>query len=205
MTEAERLTTTEPTEMLEFLEGKAIDRKLRLLACCVRHSWWPVLSDARSRTALEVSERFADGIATEDELFAATEQARAAWLEEVEREVSDERTSAAELVYWAAFPGRAHNRFAGMHSDDAGTVCGRVREIFGNPFRPITLNPTCLTSTVLSLATNIYNDKAFDRMPILADALQDAGCDNEEILDHCRQPSEHVRACWVVDLLLDKK
>ncbi len=44
-------------------------------------------------------------------------------------------------------------------------------------------------------------DRAFDRMPILADALQDAGCDNLNILNHCRQPGEHVRGCWVVDLL----
>ena len=62
----------------------------------------------------------------------------------------------------------------------------------GNPFRPITLNPSWLTSTVLALANGIYEEKAFDRMPILADALQDAGCDNEDILNHCRQPGEHV-------------
>jgi hypothetical protein len=80
-----------------------------------------------------------------------------------------------------------------------------IRDIFGNPFRPITLNPSWLTSTVLALATGIYQEKGFERMPILADALQDAGCDNEDILNHCRQPREHVRGCWVVDLLLDKK
>ncbi len=80
-----------------------------------------------------------------------------------------------------------------------------VRDIFGNPFRPITLNPSWLTPTAFSLATGIYNELAFDRMPILADALQDAGCENEDILTHCRQPGEHVRGCWAVDLLLDKK
>ena len=80
-----------------------------------------------------------------------------------------------------------------------------IREVFGNPFRPITLKPSWLTSTVLALATGIYADKAFDRMPILADALQEAGCDNDDILDHCRHPGEHVRGCWVVDLLLNKK
>jgi hypothetical protein len=80
-----------------------------------------------------------------------------------------------------------------------------VKEIFGNPFRPLTINPSWLTSTVLALATGIYDEKAFDRMPILADALQDAGCDNEQILNHCRQPGVHVRGCFVVDLLLNKK
>jgi hypothetical protein len=79
-----------------------------------------------------------------------------------------------------------------------------LRDIFGNPFRPITLNPAWLTSTVLALASGIYNEKAFDRMPILADALQHAGCDNADMLNHCRQPEEHVRGCWVVDLILSK-
>ena len=79
-----------------------------------------------------------------------------------------------------------------------------LRDIFGNPFRAVTLDPSWLTSTVLALAAGIYNDRAFDRMPILADALQDAGCDNEEILNHCRQAGEHCRGCWVVDLILSK-
>jgi hypothetical protein len=79
-----------------------------------------------------------------------------------------------------------------------------VRELGGNPFRPVTLNPSWLTSTVLSLANSIYAERAFERMPILADALQDAGCDNEDILNHCRQSGVHIRGCFVVDLLLGK-
>jgi hypothetical protein len=79
-----------------------------------------------------------------------------------------------------------------------------LRDIFGNPFRPITINPSWLTPTVVALTSGIYSEKAFDRMPILADALQDAGCDNEDILNHCRQPGEHTRGCWALDLLLDK-
>jgi hypothetical protein len=78
------------------------------------------------------------------------------------------------------------------------------RDIFGNPFRPTTLNPSWLTSTVLALAQQMYDSRDFSPMPILADALQDAGCDNEDILNHCRQPGEHTRGCFVVDLLLGK-
>lgn len=80
-----------------------------------------------------------------------------------------------------------------------------LRDIIGNPFRPITLDPAWLTSNVVSLAQAIYNDRAFDRMPILADAIEEAGCTNPDILQHCRQPGVHVRGCWVVDLLLDKE
>ncbi|MBA4192540.1 MAG: hypothetical protein C0467_31620 [Planctomycetaceae bacterium] len=77
--------------------------------------------------------------------------------------------------------------------------------MFGNPFRSIVVDPSWLTSTVLSLAKGIYTDRAFERLPILADALQDAGCDSVEILQHCRDESlTHVRGCWVVDLVLGK-
>jgi hypothetical protein len=80
-----------------------------------------------------------------------------------------------------------------------------LRDIFGNPFRPVTLNPAWCTSNVTGLAQSIYVDRAFDRLPILADALEEAGCDNADILNHCRQPGEHVRGCWVVDLVLRKE
>jgi hypothetical protein len=70
---------------------------------------------------------------------------------------------------------------------------------------PVTLDPSWLTSSVVALATGIYEEKAFHQMPILADALQDAGCDNEDILTHCREPAEHVRGCFVVDQVLGKQ
>ncbi|MBL8795191.1 MAG: hypothetical protein JNM56_14900 [Planctomycetia bacterium] len=76
-----------------------------------------------------------------------------------------------------------------------------MRDLVGNPFRPVTVNPAWLTPTVISLAQAIYAERAFDRLPILADALEDAGCDHADILNHCRQPGEHVRGCWVIDLL----
>ncbi|MBN9119827.1 MAG: hypothetical protein J0I06_11820 [Planctomycetes bacterium] len=79
------------------------------------------------------------------------------------------------------------------------------RDIFGDPFHPVEVRPEWLTSTVVALARGIYADHAFDRLPILADALQDAGCDDEDVLDHCREPREHARGCWVVDRLLGKR
>lgn len=82
---------------------------------------------------------------------------------------------------------------------------GLIREIAGNPFRPAAFDPSWLTSTVVALAQGVHRDRAFDRLPILADALQDAGCENVDILNHCRQPGAHVRGCWVIDLLLGKE
>jgi hypothetical protein len=82
--------------------------------------------------------------------------------------------------------------------------CELIREIVGNPFGDLTVNPASRTATVTSLATAIYDERAFDRMPILADALEEAGCTIADVLNHCRQQGEHVRGCWVVDLVLGK-
>jgi len=78
-----------------------------------------------------------------------------------------------------------------------------LRDIFGNPFRPITFDPTWRTDTAVILAQQMYDSRNFGAMPILADALQDAGCESAEVLNHCRDPhAAHVRGCWVVDLVL---
>ncbi len=89
--------------------------------------------------------------------------------------------------------------------EESSPLARLVRDIFGNPFRPVAVDPSWLTSTVTSLATSIYAERAFDRMPILADALEEAGCDHADILTHCRGDGPHVRGCWVVDLLLGKE
>jgi hypothetical protein len=80
--------------------------------------------------------------------------------------------------------------------------CRLAREIVGNPFRPVAFNPHWRTSDVVGVARAIYEDRAFDRLPILADALMDAGCADEQILAHCRGGGPHVRGCWAVDLAL---
>jgi hypothetical protein len=79
-----------------------------------------------------------------------------------------------------------------------------LRDIFDNPFRPLTFDSDWRTSTAVALAQQMYDSRDYSPMPILADALQDAGCDSSDILDHCRGPGPHVRGCWVVDLVLGK-
>ncbi|MBP3957292.1 hypothetical protein J8F10_18765 [Gemmata sp. G18] len=93
---------------------------------------------------------------------------------------------------------------SGGATDERAAQVELLRDIFGNPFRPLTFDLAWLTSDVLALAHGIYEERAFDRVPILADALQDAGCDNTDILSHCRSEGAHVRGCWVVDLVLGK-
>jgi hypothetical protein len=79
------------------------------------------------------------------------------------------------------------------------------REVFGSPFRPVTVNPSWLTSTVTALARRMYESRDFGAMPVLADALQDAECDNGDLLDHCRGPGPHVRGCWAIDAILGER
>lgn len=97
-------------------------------------------------------------------------------------------------------PGAYADLFASLRSPYSSLF----RCVFGNPFRPVTLDPSWLTSIVTAIAKQMYESRDFSPMPILADALQDAGCDNTVILDHCRGPGPHVRGCWVVDLILQK-
>ena len=105
----------------------------------------------------------------------------------------------------AATDRSAHEEWQRLRDADRADLANLFRDVFGNRFRPVTADPAWLTSTVVALASGIYADRAFDRLPILADALQDAGCDNADVLGHCRGPGPHVRGCWVVDLLLGKQ
>jgi hypothetical protein len=86
--------------------------------------------------------------------------------------------------------------------------CDLLRDAFGNPFQPVALNPAWLCwhdGCVVSMARAIYEERRFEEMPILADALEEAGCDDEEILWHCREEPEHARGCWLLDAILGKK
>jgi hypothetical protein len=79
-----------------------------------------------------------------------------------------------------------------------------ARDIFINPFRPVTFAPEWRSEAAVGIAAKMYDSRDFGNMPILADALQDAGCDHADILSHCRGDGPHVRGCWVVDLVLGK-
>jgi catechol 2,3-dioxygenase-like lactoylglutathione lyase family enzyme len=94
---------------------------------------------------------------------------------------------------------------ATLGTAEGNTQADLVRCIVGNPFRPVAVDPAWLRPGVVELARTIYEDWACDRMPELADALEQAGCANADILAHCREPGPHVRGCWVVDLLLGKE
>jgi hypothetical protein len=212
MTEQEWLACTISPRMFNAIWRQASNRKLRLVACARCRQWWKELVDDRSKKAVETAERFADYLADDQEREMALEQARLV-LEEMVAEQRFEEAAvariarvAAELAKHALADREEAFYIAGervVHEDPIH--CGVIREVFGNPFRPVTVDPAWRTSNVTAVAQAIYDDRAFDRLPILADALEDAGCDNADILNHCRQPGVHVRGCWVVDLMLGKE
>ena len=90
-----------------------------------------------------------------------------------------------------------------VYAAESKAHCDIIRDVFGNPFRPVTFSPEWRTDTAVSLARTMYESRDFSAMPILADALEDAGCDNADILTHCRGSGPHVRGCWVVDSVLN--
>ena len=223
MTEADWLTCTDPRQMLEFLRGKASQRKLRLFACACCRLVWHLLLDERSRAAVEAAERFADGRLTESDRQAvfcsACDVSRVfyrrpdAWPETTLRlrrqHLLDKIKRAAFLAAFAV-GSRAGDVEVYIRSTDGNPVNGGMQarllaEIFGNPFRRIPVNSQWLTPRVVALAQTIYDERTFEQMPVLADALEEAGCDRQLILAHCEGPGPHARGCWVVDLVLAKE
>jgi hypothetical protein len=228
MTEQEWRVCADPKEMLEFLGRKASERLLRLFGCACCRRIWHLITDKQRRNALEAAEGYADGIVTSDELQQALSSAMGVYQGGGVSLVDGAILVACHFHPWdelaiantiSLLESAASAAAGGPPWDDAWMQAripelkqqaGLLRDIFGRIFytktlfRPTLLDPNWLTSTVISLANQMYDSKNFVPMPILGDALQDAGCDEADILDHCRQSGVHVRGCWVVDLLLQK-
>jgi hypothetical protein len=225
MTEQEWLECADPQPMLDFLIGKAGDRKMRLFACACCRRIWRLLVDVRSQRAVEVAERFIESevsrVVLASAITAADEAIRQISIAsgpEAEREAAVAATKAAicaritamrynhDAWVYAAEDTSWHVRYADENED--GEQASLLRDLFGPlPFGPISRNPLWFAwnnRTVPKIAQTIYDDRAFDRMPILADALEEAGCGHTDILNHCRSDGPHVRGCWVVDLVLGK-
>jgi hypothetical protein len=177
-----------PVPMLDFLRGRASDRKIRLFVVAVcRRRWDGHPPDELSRTAIEMAERFLEGRATEEDFVAAGCPAGEDLIDVL-------------IAGYEAYP-------VGILWE-LSIQADLLRDIFGNPFRRVTVQPSWVQwkdGTVLHLARSIYEDRRFEDLPILADALEEAGCTDLDILGHCRSGGDHVRGCWVVDLVLGKR
>lgn len=211
MTEAEWLACQTPRQLFGAFGDPLTERKVRLFACACCRVVWDRLPDDASRQAVAAAERFADGQATAAELGQAHRAARFVHDRLRDREDSHLALAAAESARSTFLIGSRVDASLALGQVLAVYACypqgnlpaDLVRDIFGNPFRPVTINPDWLSDDVLAL-TGAMNERGdYSRMPRLADALARAGCDEATLLGHCRQRSPHARGCWVIDRLLD--
>jgi hypothetical protein len=223
MTEAEWLTSEDVGAMLRFLGGRLSRRKAVLMVCAHNGPKFDELlaNDRDDREgllgarAIDVAERSLAGLAGGAEFAevrSALDRAHAA-----DPGGTDVMNSAYDQRCWAnAILSIASGEMSLADASKTPWPWGAfegvgaveiIREAIGNPFSPA-VAPEWLAwndGTVAKLARGIHEERAFDRVPILADALQDAGCADASILTHCRGPGRHIRGCWVIDRLLGQE
>lgn len=191
------------------LSARAVERKLRLFFCACCRLRWDQLPVA-ARPVVELTERYANGLVNARPLRAARRVAEAA--EQSARPLPQSGGYApgawdvSHAVRLAVTATEAHARVRlGIVPDgspaNAADQVALLREVFENPFRPVAIEEAWLTPTVLTLAHVIQTEQSFDLLPVLGDALQDAGCECAEVLDHCYGPGPHTAGCWLIDRL----
>ena len=235
MTAIEWQNCTDLHAMLDWVHQRVMlsDRKARLFAvACCRASWG--LFDAKAlRRAVEASDQYADGLISSEELdkarSAAEELAERAFRKHVRmmpwtvpirkkfaRQVAAMVASAdvndvLEGIGTSLVSAKSRDLYYHNRDKEQHYRCALLRDLFGPlAHRAVQIDRSVSTwkdSTIRKLAQAIYEDQAFDpvRLAILADALEEAGCDDTSIIEHLRGPGPHMRGCWVVDLILGKK
>jgi hypothetical protein len=217
--ESEWLQESDPNALMTFLlwKGKISDRKRRLFSCACCRQVWPLLDHPCAREAVETAESYADGSATRADLRQARQAVRAA------RHHLRSNRGLAFAMYWAAEVAASENAFFTAPGEVAraaapfprwapcvspAVLSGLLRDLIGNPFPPPpAVRPSWLAwhgGAVERMARVIYEEARFADLPILADALEEAGCDSDPLLSHCRSGAAHARGCWALDLLLSR-
>ena len=229
MTEAEWLACTDSRLAWEEVSRQVSDRKVRLLICACCRRAWDLLVDNRSREAVEVAERYVDGSADRDDLIGVRRRANAAYqlARKLHGPAAFRLVGASHLALQAIsvarrvrFDPREDEFLRGAKERkekiERKARCDLIRDLVGSPFRPSPSLPAAVLNwndrTVRRLAQAIYDERQMpegtldtSRLAVLADALLDAGCDNEELLAHLRKPGPHVRGCWAIDLILGRE
>ena len=192
--EKDWLTGSDPSQMLMAIKDRSSDRKRRLFAVASCRTVTEMIPADQCWRVIDAAERFADNPLAHDELQAARAQLLD-WIELIYRQEFEEVAWRRMVSEIGAIP---------VIVPQLSGTAWILRDIFGNPFRQMAFDPKWRTEAAVGLALKMYDDRDFRAMPILADALEEAGCDVAERLAHCREPGVHVRGCWVVDLVLGK-
>jgi hypothetical protein len=216
MTEAEWVKCRDPDELLDYHSMKREQRRLRLLAvACARRMWLSVgehLQDEVFTQLLDVVERYADGTADRAEFIAIRKPFRKAVRDRSgkQKECLEVAMSVLDCLTHDAMEGMTAavanaREVARSKAREGGAQCELIRCIFGHPARPIVLDPAWLThndGAAVKLARVIYDGRRWEELPLLADALEEAGCADPTILDHLRGPGLHARGCRTLDAVL---
>jgi hypothetical protein len=217
MTEAQWLACDDPLKMLAHPAGKGSDRKLRLFAAACCRRIWHVLEARRYQEAVLVVERLAEGLASPAECEKVREKMLAAAKDQNWDWAGWAAVRAFSFHPWVAADGTTQ-AVIGLRDQQGQEAekreqAGLLRDILGNPFRPLPeIAPIWLTPDTIALAQAAYEERTLPagtldptRLGILADALEEAGCNDTAILAHLRDPGPHVRGCWALDLVLVKE
>jgi hypothetical protein len=200
VTEAEWLDCDDPfPRQLAIVHEVATVRKLQLIAAAYIRGAQDRPEHAEAKRCDDLIEEVADRLRPWEVVNAELARRPGNWRLTHAMQVPQEPAAVAKPL---------RSLLATCPSDTAHSVRDVVRlihEVIGNPFRPIAFSSLWRTDTAVLLARQMYASRDFSAMPILADALQDVGCDNGGILNHCRSGGVHVRGCWVVDLILGKE
>lgn len=225
MSEEEWLHGINRTAMMNWLRRRGTQRQFYLAGCAAVRRFWDQLPDQPYRNLIRLVEQYADGLLNPEDLRRAHRAAETeAFEDNLELQNQGMRTrrlskrmapvfaavhaSMAEAAWEAAISAMEAAQRAEKRATAWAEQCAILRDIFGNPFRPApAVDPSWLAwheATVPRIAQSLYEQHRFESLPILADALEEAGCDNAALLDHCRLPAKHVRGCWLLDSLLQK-
>jgi hypothetical protein len=215
VTEGDWLACSDPQLMQRFLRrtGAGSERKFRRFACACCRRIWDQFPDPRNRDLVVAVEDYPEHTSGDREIYdpGVASSARehefglnpAHWVAKYLGR-GFYKMSAADSAVEVVMRVQSVADAGGGRDVEAQTQAGLVREVFGNPFRSVLFSSDWRTETAVLLARQMYNSRDFSAMPILADALQDAGCESEELLNHLRGPGPHARGCWAVDLVLGK-
>jgi hypothetical protein len=218
MNAAEWRSSDDLVKMLEALQALAGPRKYQLFACACLRQLWDHTRELSFRKAVVYAERHAEGLIDRDALRAVFVQA---WPWGWERTRSAAVVAVApmtrDLPYWRALEvaGEVANLLAqgarqgGFFQQKVYNAARKeqvalVREVFGDPFRKGRFEARWRTAEVVRLAESISDEGAFEELPVLADALEEEGCDDAAVLGHLRGGGRHVRGCWAVDVARGK-
>jgi hypothetical protein len=212
MTEAEWLAAANPEPLLEFLQAGATARKLRLFAAAAFDRLKDLLPHTKQHGGIRILEKMAEGKSYLRARRGARKYVLMDWRGNAPTgdPLIDDPDHVALMLYRAIVStnaaGHAETASRSIRESERRRAeqCELLRDIFGNPFRPVAFDPRWRSADAVGLARGIYDERAFERLPLLTDALMDAGCADDQVLSHCRSEGPHVRGCWVVDLILSK-